>query len=73
MTNRLDGLVAIPHLRDRCDQWGDLSCNMAYLLNQFAKGPHPADGSQAVDGAYVLLRIEAGGYQVQFGAPSRCC
>ncbi len=72
---RLDGLAAIPHARDRCDQWGDLSCNMAYLLSQFAKGPHPADGSQAVDGAYVFLVNEGVGvgYQVRFGAPSRCC
>ncbi len=39
---------------------------MAYLLSQFAKGPHPADGSQAVDGAYVHLRYVRA-YEVAFG------
>jgi hypothetical protein len=68
---RLDGFVSITQPRDRCDQWGDTSCNMAYLLSQFAKGPHPADGSQAVDGAYVLLRNEGVGYRVEFSGPYR--
>ena len=63
---RLDGLVTILHARDRCDRWEDEGCNMAYLLSQFAKGPHPADGLQAVDGAYVHLRYVRA-YEVAFG------
>jgi hypothetical protein len=63
---RLDGDVTIPQPRDRCDRWEDQGCNMAYLLSQFAKGPHPADGSQAVEGAYVHLRY-VGAYEVAFG------
>lgn len=62
---RLNGLLSVPGL-DRCDRWGDLSCSMAWLLGQFAKGPHPADGSFPVAGAYVLVDQEAGGYHVQF-------
>ncbi|HZC51516.1 MAG TPA: DUF4232 domain-containing protein, partial [Mycobacterium sp.] len=64
---RLDGLVAIPKSTPvSCEQWGNLSCNLAFLLRQFAKGPHPADGSLAVCGAYVYVAAEAGGYRVEF-------
>ena len=47
---------------------------MSYLLSQFPKGPHPADGSLAVDGAYVDLMNqayrEAPQYRVRFTEPT---
>ena len=67
---RLDGLASIPGM-DRCDQWGNLACNMSYLLSQFAKGAHPADGSLAVDGAFAYLVYDGARYQIQVSQPSR--
>ena len=67
---RLDGLVSIPGTT-KCEQWGNLACNMSYLLSQFAKGPHPADGSPAVDGAFAYLIYDGARYQIQVSQPSR--
>jgi hypothetical protein len=60
---------------DRCDHWENLTCTMSYLLSQFPKGPHPTDGSLAVDGAYVDLMNQAyrtaPQYRVRFTEPTR--
>jgi hypothetical protein len=69
---RLNGSVGgatLPRGPDRCDWWTDRSCNMAWLLSQFAKGPHPADGSFPVDGAFVDLAKTSGGYGLGFKEP----
>ena len=67
---RLDGLVSMSGTA-RCDRWGNLDCNMSYLLSQFTKGVHPADGSLAVDGAFAYLTYDGARYRIQVSQPSR--
>jgi hypothetical protein len=52
-------------------------CTNEYLLAQFKKGPHPADGSYAIDGAYVELTMPGDNNAMEplFSSPRafKCC
>jgi hypothetical protein len=42
--------------------------NMSQVLTQFRKGPHPADGTPAVDGTYVQILLDVD-YNLDLATP----
>ena len=68
---RLGGFVGAAALPKSCDWWTNRTCALAWLLRQFAKGPHPADGSFAVHGTYVEISRHHNGFDLMFTEPLR--